>query len=539
VGRIHNRLQWARRNRERLHTKKDQGLLDIESEQILRRCDYFIKGIVQRNQTTYALSVLGSESFLPGYGIYDGGIKAMARTGFSRHAGPITFELSRSKAMAIREYAPGNRIYANRGSFYVTQYHLGAETESNLKTIEVDPESGCLLPESGGSGYGQSDFLKLTAMPITDLDLALTGRITDEENLRFAMPTLVVGRYQRHSKGGKAYKIGDYEVHHLKSQGLELINVGEAGKARKRELGFLICPVCGAAKSPYVVPDEKERFIKHHLDRCGKEPIPTALSTQVEVDVIKFPKLKSPAIGANICETLRIAAASVLDMGENDLGILQIANPDNTFDFLLYDPMPGGSGLLDQILLLWTQIIETAFVVLGCREKCERVCYSCLLTYRNQYYHPILDRHIAAKLISELNQNPESYMNLEAVIDESGEIEGTPANSPESRMVNMFNEVGLPMGKLRQSVRTSIGLMTEPDWLYEDENKPSIKIAVYLDGMSRHLHGDPNQARKDNLIRQALEVDGYKVLVIQSRDLDDPEIMRLHLGRIGGGLKKD
>jgi hypothetical protein len=40
-------------------------------------------------------------------------------------------------------------------------------------------------------------------------------------------------------------------------------------------------------------------------------------------------------------------------------------------------------------------------------------------------------------------------------------------------------------------------------------------VAIYLDGMSRHLHGDPKTAQRDQIIRQALEFDGYQVIVIQ------------------------
>ena len=70
-----------------------------------------------------------------------------------------------------------------------------------------------------------------------------------------------------------------------------------------------------------------------------------------------------------------------------------------------------------------------------------------------------------------------------------------------------------------------------PDWLHE----PS-KTAVYLDGMSRNLHGDPKTAQRDQLIRQMLELDGYKVVVVQSRDLDDPEALRRHLKNIAQAL---
>ena len=56
-----------------------------------------------------------------------------------------------------------------------------------------------------------------------------------------------------------------------------------------------------------------------------------------------------------------------------------------------------------------------------------------------------------------------------------------------------------------------------PDWFQEQS-----KVAVYLDGMSRGLHGDPKTAQMDQLIRGMLELQGYKVIVVQSRDLDDP-----------------
>jgi hypothetical protein len=70
-------------------------------------------------------------------------------------------------------------------------------------------------------------------------------------------------------------------------------------------------------------------------------------------------------------------------------------------------------------------------------------------------------------------------------------------------------------------------LTTTPDWVHEPT-----KVAVYVDGMSRGLHGDPKIAKKDQIIRQAIELDGWTVIVVQSRDLNDPQAVRLHLRNI-------
>jgi ribosome biogenesis GTPase A len=56
--------------------------------------------------------------------------------------------------------------------------------------------------------------------------------------------------------------------------------------------------------------------------------------------------------------------------------------------------------------------------------------------------------------------------------------------------------------------------------------------------MSRGLHGDPNVARKDHIIRQAVEFAGYTVIVVQKRDLDDPQAVRQHLRSITKAKKR-
>jgi len=89
----------------------------------------------------------------------------------------------------------------------------------------------------------------------------------------------------------------------------------------------------------------------------------------------------------------------------------------------------------------------------------------------------------------------------------------------------------LSPGSCRQRVTISSGLSTVPDWLHEES-----KTAIYLDGMSRGLHGNPEIDRRDHLIRQMLELDGYKVIVIQSRDLNDPEVMRQHLKNVADAM---
>ena len=532
LTRLHRRLAWALKTQADVHRKKEQGLIEREEEQLLRRCDDYINRIMRRDKSTYTLSVLGVEGFLPGYGVYEGGVVASARAGFARHPGARFFELSRSNVVALREFVPGNRLYANRGTFYVSRYHLGAEESSRLRTLRVDPEKGTVIDHTGNAAYGQSAAQVIDALPMTDLDLTHESRITEDESLRFSMPVEIVGRLRRRCRGGKAYKIGHLETHHLKGQGLELVNLGENGRVKRKELGHWICSVCGAAKTPYAVPAEINHFIQVHKERCGREPVRLALTAQADVDMIQFHAVENPAKGLNIGEALRTAAARVLDMGQEDLQLLVVQKPDDTLDLLVYDPMPGGSGLLDQMLGRWPEIIMAAKDLLAnCPLVCEAACYCCLKTFRNQSYHDLLDRHKALEFIGSLDHIPQAYRDIPPHFEEESAGQGTPSNTAEARLERILLDHHFPTGACRKRIVLSTGMPTIPDWLHE----PS-KTTVYLDGMSRSLHGDPHTAQRDQLIRQMLELDHYKVIVVQARDLDDPEAMRRHLKNIATAL---
>ncbi len=535
LARLHRRMTWARLTRAELHKKKDAGLIERDEEQLLRRCDEFINGIVKCDRATYTLSVLANEGFLPGYGIYEGGVTAFARRGFTRSSGPRSFDLSRSNVIALREFVPGNRLYANRGTFYASRYHLGAGEQASIRTLHVNVAKGYVAEHSGGASYGQTGGADIDALPLTDLDLSHESRITEDENLRFSMPVSVLGRLRKRNRGGKAFKIGDQEVSHLRGQGIELVNLGESGRTKQGELGHWICPICGGAKTPYAMPAEITHFLKIHKERCGRELVRLALSVQAEVDLLQFHSVTDEAEGINIGEGLRTAATRLLDMGPDDLQLLIVQKPDETHDLLIYDPMPGGSGLLEQMLARWKELITAAKELLaGCTQDCETSCYACLKTFRNQFYHELLNRHKALDLIAALDHEPSGYRDITPVFEEERLEGGTPSNKPEARLLRLLHEHHFPSGECRKRITTSIGIATEPDWVYEPT-----KVAVYLDGMSRNLHGDPNIARKDQIIRQALELDGYKVIVVQSRDLDDPQAVRQHLRNFAQAIGRD
>jgi hypothetical protein len=171
------------------------------------------------------------------------------------------------------------------------------------------------------------------------------------------------------------------------------------------------------------------------------------------------------------------AAVQIPEVGQ----AVRVRKPDDTHDLLIYDPMQGGSGLLDQMLSRWQELIAMAKNLLaGCVQNCDTACYACLKTFRNQFYHDLLNRHDALALMADLDHPPEAYRHITQVFEEERSGDGTPSNPPEARFVQLLRDGHFPEGQCRQRVTTTAGLSTVPDWLHEPT-----KVAVYLDGMSQ------------------------------------------------------
>ena len=84
------------------------------------------------------------------------------------------------------------------------------------------------------------------------------------------------------------------------------------------------------------------------------------------------------------------------------------------------------------------------------------------------------------------------------------------------------------------STVTPSGLVsTTPDVAWPDQ-----QVALSIDGLSKEIHGSIARARSDELLRDAVEDLGWKVIVIAASHLDDPELLRAGLRRIARALKR-
>lgn len=545
INRLFQRLQWALGQLERLRkVAAAKGALDADEEALRARCERLVKklkGVAQRNRNqaegfddTNAYGVLAAEGFLPGYGL-DAGAVTLTHVA-PRHSSEISdWELRRNAALAVREYVPGNLIYANAHKFVPRHFHLIPE-EPLVFAVDVASES---VQETGPSAKAVSEtssmaMMQILGVAICDVDAPHHSYISDDEDYRFQMSVAVFAQDQGRHSGGKLFEWGKAALQLKHGLHMRLVNVGAASQVRSGALlGYPLCLVCGASRSAMSSHQELDKFNEHHTERCGRPVQNIAFYAEVVADALVLQDCTSQETAYSVMESLRQGAADVLDMEISDLQVQVIGKPGSeAVDALLYDPMPGGSGLLEQLLEHWPDVVAAARrLAEECPSACESSCVDCLQHFRNSFYHDKLNRHTALEVFNDWGSTLSFAHNLAPVLPDET-LTQQPGNPPEQQLVAMLKAAGMAAFETERPIQLTGGITTRPDVYFHEPNDQYEGVCIYLDGMSEHLHGNAQTAAKDRQIRQELLNTEYEVIEIQFQELYDKTVMREHMRRI-------
>lgn len=547
VDRLFQRLQWALNQLERLRkVATAKGALDPDEEALRSRCERLVKklkGQARRraNQAegvddTNTYGVLAAEGFLPGYGLDTGAVSITHIA--PRYGLDISdWELRRNSALAVREYVPGNLIYANAHKFVPRTFHLVPE-EPIVFAVDLANEA---IQETGGASKagapthaGSVGVSSIFGVQVCDVDAPHQSYISDDEDYRFQLPVAVFGQDQRRHSGGKAFEWGSATLHLKHGLHMRLVNVGAASQVRSAgEMGYPVCMVCGQSRSPMSTAKELDAFNEHHIERCGRPVQKIAFYAEVVADALVLPDCASKEVAYSVMEALRQGAAGVLDMEISDLQVQVLGKLGSAnFDAILYDPMPGGSGLLEQLLEHWPAVIKhTLELVEDCPSACDTSCIDCLQNFRNSFYHQHLDRHVALERVTTWGDAVTLSHEIPAMLPDDNQTK-KPGNSAEQQLVAMLKAAGLGSFETERPIELSGGIVTRPDVYFHAPNDHFEGVCVYLDGMSEHLHGNAQTAMQDRQIRDELLNTDYEVVAIQYQELYDKTVMRTHMRRI-------
>ncbi len=554
LRRLRRRLMWALEEMDRLNAvQQRQGDLDREDEALFERCRRLVrrlKGTARRSRRdaegyddANTFGVLAVEGFLPGYGLETGAVLGTAEVPFWR-AGATNLTLPRPPAVALREYVPGNLIYASGNRFVARRFHLDVdEQRAETPAFEVSIARQAIQETDPSAVRSSMSARILQAIPVCDVDLVHQSHISDDEVLRFQLGVAIHGIERGQHNGGTAYRWGAQVVQHLRSNRMRLVNVGAASAIARTNpfLGYPVCTVCGQSVSPLSSESQLEQFTSDHRERCGRELKPVGFYADVVADTLVLRAVSDQTTAYSLLEALRMGASHVLDMHVEDLQLLIIGHVDrDEVDALLWDPMPGGSGLLDQMLQRFGEVAAAArSIVAECPAACTTSCIDCLQTFRNGYYHVHLDRTVALGRLDEWGANVVFEHEIPPRLPASPtSVGGYPVNAAEDKLRHLLLAAGFGEGIRGEQIRLGVALgTTTPDVIYRtDDPDDGQEIAIYLDGLSEHLHGNPATAARDREIRSWLRDQGWEVIEISATDLDDRDAMVRHFRRLAGYL---
>ena len=542
LERLKRRLDWAIEQMNRLdEVRRKQGTLDPDLDALRNRCDRYVKRLKGNDQRqrreaegfddTNTYGVLAAEGFLPGYGLDNGWVVGTYEAP-KYNSSFRDWELRRHPSLALREYIPGNLIYANGHRFIPRFFRLEA-VEPTRFLVDVSNEAVAEVAGNLTAGLGSQ---VIPAVPICDVNLPHNSQISDDEDYRFQLGVAVYGYEQAQHGGGTQYRWGDRVVSHRTAVRLRLVNVGASSLARNSgRLGYPVCLVCGQSRSPLASPADLQAFEQDHRLRCGKPVDPVGFYADVISDAISLDNCVDREEAYSVIEALRQGAAEVLDMEVEDLQLLAIGQPGGRgLSLLLYDPMPGGSGLLDQMRDRWPEVVAAAKrLVAECPSLCASACVDCLLHFRNSYYHQHLNRHTALDRLERWGNAIEFGHDIPSRLP-TPVAQEVPVNDPELTLRAMLDRAGLHGYQPQHPIDLGRPMGgTTPDFFYEPRNDTYEGLCIYLDGMSGHLHGRPETREKDRDLREGLRHKGYEVIEIQFGQLTDPHAMRQHFFRIG------
>ncbi len=552
VKRLQRRLRWAMNQIQRLNNhRQSQGTLSREDETLFRRCDNLVKRLkgtswrrrsrAEGHYDSNTFSVLSAEGFLPGYGLEVGSIRGEAEIP-PWLPGAKSFSLPRPPAIALREYVPGNLIYANGQRFVARHFRREAGEEySEMPCYEVSIDHQAVKPVSLNAPSSLGGYV-LQTISVCDTDLIHTSHISDEEEFRFQLGLAIYGLEIKQHNGGISYRWGEKTMQHRRGVHIQLVNVGALLAIRKGEIGYPVCTVCGQSISPISSDRQHQEFVKDHKERCGREPKSIGFYTNVVADALSLPECDNLEIAYSVLESLRFAATRVLDMHTEDLQVLVIGHVERDgVDALLWDPMPGGSGLLDRVCERFDEIVQAAKeIVSDCPAVCDSSCIDCLQTFRNAYYHEHLNRHTAQTRLEEWGEQlvrrhdiPPLQQNI------ASSKNAMPVNEAETKLRHLLLAAGFDEGIRDEQIQLDRAIgTTTPDVIYRTETDGTDEgVCIYLDGLSAHIHGNPKTAEKDREIRDWLRNRGYEVIEITANQLDDEDAMTRHFRRLARYLQ--
>ena len=221
---------------------------------------------------------------------------------------------------------------------------------------------------------------------------------------------------------------------------------------------------------------------------------------------------------ASLQAALKAALQVVFQLEEDEIAAEPLPNRMDRKVMLFYESAEGGAGVLRRLIdepVLWQRVAKEALrrchedpvtggpIPTRSDEPCEAACYECLLSYRNQPEHQVLDRHVAMPLLRNMTS---ARLNTAAPVEAA--LDAAVESSLEQEFLDFLRSGGFSRPDKAQHFFEDAG--TRADFLYTTQ-----RAAIFIDGPH---HDDPRRRAQDAEQDAALRRKGLTVIRFGHRD---------------------
>ena len=503
--------------------QKERNNAEAQEKEAKRQIDLLVgqtgKGKNQSQLEFYPYRYFASEGFLPGYNFPRLPVRAYVQSG---EKGEF---ISRPRVVAIREFAPRNILYYEGSKFQISK------TRIPVKGIESGYNRAALCPQCGYFHAGndwQRDLCENCDTKIApdsygnpaklnrvlNMETMLTKRrerITcdEEERLKYGYNVTTHFRFES-QKRELATVVSENGTKLLEMTYGDTANIWRINRGLRssQERGFKLDSSTGNWGDPKSAEDLDTLNAEVHLmveDVCNV----------LLIKPLFLPKDSSEEFLASFQYAMERAIQAVYKLEENELASERLGKGQY---LLFWEASEGGAGVLSQVLensMAFQQLAREALDICHFvheKESCTRACYECLLSYRNQFAHRLLNRHAIHDYLNQLTKSTtnrhrqgmsreDHYQQLCAQTD--------PSSALEREFLDELYHQGLKLPDSAQELILKVNV--KPDFLYRDA-----KLAVFCDGS---VHDHEEQREQDRITRENLRYTaGYSVFVIRYDD---------------------
>ncbi|BBD63222.1 DEAD/DEAH box helicase domain-containing protein (plasmid) [Nostoc sp. HK-01] len=490
-------------------TQEERSNAEAQAREAQRQIDLLVghtQGKTNSQFEFYPYRYFAAEGFLPGFNFPRLPVRAFIPAG---EGGEF---ISRPRSMALREFAPNNVLYYEGSKFMVakTKVPLGG-IEGEYKRVSVcatcgyyhdgdfrDTCENCgaeIKPDAHGN------IAKLTrVLPMETAIARRRERITcdEEERLKYGYNITTHFRYASQKCESATVEAADgtslFKLTYGATATIWRINRGL--KKNREERGFKLNPITGVwgdSKNPQAqqTPDSLHTEINLMVDDTCNILV---------VEPLDVPAENKEAFITTLQYTLKTAIQAVYKLEADELDCERLGEGKY---LLFWEAAEGGAGVLSQLLEkpeAFRKIADAALDICHFKEpkdSCIQACYECLLSYRNQFDHALINRHIIKPWLDVLLESnvitqvkglsrDQQYQKL---------LEQTDPNSDFERVV--LQEIYQRGYKLPDAAQELIPEANcKPDFIYKEE-----AIAIFCDGS---VHDSPDKQKQDKIKRDNL-----------------------------------